>query len=236
MKLSVKDVAEILSVSEKTIYRMIQSESIPCVRIGGQWRFDRMDIMSWLEDKRCLACGTPVPAAGRRVEMGAPVSISSLIRRGGVFTDLPGQSREAAVHCCLQEISARVPSLEGADLFGSVMEREDLCPTAIGHGIAMPHPKEPVSLAWGACVSLCRLHGRVPFGPSDNDEVDTLFYIFYSSRRHLLRTQSRLMRLLWDDEVREAVTGALATEVLLRIISRKEAEIFGSEVRFSAAS
>ena len=38
MNLSVKDVAELLNVSEKTIYRMIKDETIPCFRVGGQWR------------------------------------------------------------------------------------------------------------------------------------------------------------------------------------------------------
>ena len=52
MNLSVKDVAKLLNISEKTIYRMIKDEMIPCFRVGGQWRFDRREINSWIEDTR----------------------------------------------------------------------------------------------------------------------------------------------------------------------------------------
>ena len=41
MKLSVKDAAQMLDVTEKTVYRWIKQESIPCYRINEQYRFNR---------------------------------------------------------------------------------------------------------------------------------------------------------------------------------------------------
>lgn len=47
MRLSVKDVAGLLKVSEKTIYRWIKQETIPCYRVNEQFRFNRSELLEW---------------------------------------------------------------------------------------------------------------------------------------------------------------------------------------------
>jgi len=42
------DIAEYLKVSEKTIYRLLQREGIPAFKVGGAWRFRRVDIDEWI--------------------------------------------------------------------------------------------------------------------------------------------------------------------------------------------
>ncbi|MBA3037024.1 MAG: helix-turn-helix domain-containing protein [Desulfobacterium sp.] len=47
MKLRVKDAAELLQVSEKTIYRWIAQEKLPMHQISGQYRFNRAELLEW---------------------------------------------------------------------------------------------------------------------------------------------------------------------------------------------
>jgi excisionase family DNA binding protein len=46
--MKLEEVADYLRVAEKTIYRLIDKQGIPSIRIGHQWRFDKADIDNWL--------------------------------------------------------------------------------------------------------------------------------------------------------------------------------------------
>jgi excisionase family DNA binding protein len=50
--LTVKDVAELLSFSEKKIYGLVEEKKIPFIRIDGSIRFRYEDLDKWLEEKR----------------------------------------------------------------------------------------------------------------------------------------------------------------------------------------
>jgi len=51
-QIRIKEVADILDVSEKTVYRMASEGEIPAFKIGGSWRFKRTEITEWLEKQR----------------------------------------------------------------------------------------------------------------------------------------------------------------------------------------
>lgn len=50
--LTITQVAELLSVSGKTVRRMVVARRIPCVRIGRQIRFVPGDVFRWLEARK----------------------------------------------------------------------------------------------------------------------------------------------------------------------------------------
>lgn len=227
MQLSVKDVAELLGVSEKTIYRMIRNETIPCFRVGGQWRFDRREINSWIEDTRAFSAKAAIDKYSSEDE--ELISIAGFMRRGGVMHSVSADSKETALSACLEKIGAAVPGLDTAGIYRSVMEREELCPTATGNGVALPHPKTFGRFSKVSYIALCRLEKPIPFGALDNENVDTLFFIFPKSERRFLRIQSKLLRLLKDDEVLSAVKKEPDGAAMLDLLSRKEAVIFGGE-------
>ncbi|MBL4771874.1 MAG: helix-turn-helix domain-containing protein [Planctomycetes bacterium] len=46
--LTLKDVAGLLKLSEKTLYRLANQGTIPGFKAGGSWRFRRTDIENWV--------------------------------------------------------------------------------------------------------------------------------------------------------------------------------------------
>lgn len=50
--LTLKEVAALLKVAEKTTYTMAQRSELPGFKVGGQWRFRRADIESWIDRQR----------------------------------------------------------------------------------------------------------------------------------------------------------------------------------------
>ena len=49
--LMIKDVAEYLKVTERTIYRLAAAKKIPAFKVGGSWRFSRADIERWIQQQ-----------------------------------------------------------------------------------------------------------------------------------------------------------------------------------------
>lgn len=50
--LTVKEVAALLRVDEKTVYRLVKKRELPGFKVSGAWRFKRADIESWLSNRR----------------------------------------------------------------------------------------------------------------------------------------------------------------------------------------
>ena len=46
--LTIRDVAALLKIGEKTSYTMAQSGDLPGFKVRGQWRFRRADLDAWI--------------------------------------------------------------------------------------------------------------------------------------------------------------------------------------------
>ncbi len=46
--LTIRELANYLSLSERTIYRLIEEGTIPALKIGGQWRFEQKTLDKWV--------------------------------------------------------------------------------------------------------------------------------------------------------------------------------------------
>ena len=46
--LTLKEVARLLKVADKTVYTMAQNKELPAFKVRGQWRFRRSDIDAWI--------------------------------------------------------------------------------------------------------------------------------------------------------------------------------------------
>ena len=49
--LTIRQVADYLKVTERTIYRLAAAKKIPAFKVGGTWRFSRADIDSWIKQQ-----------------------------------------------------------------------------------------------------------------------------------------------------------------------------------------
>ena len=49
--LAIREVAEYLKVTERTIYRLAAAKKIPAFKVGGTWRFSRADIDVWIKQQ-----------------------------------------------------------------------------------------------------------------------------------------------------------------------------------------
>ena len=67
--LTIADVASYLRVTEKTLYGLAQRGDLPGFKVGGQWRFRRAAIDSWIDVKTNLPGARPVDDAASRTSL-----------------------------------------------------------------------------------------------------------------------------------------------------------------------
>jgi len=63
---TVRQVAEYLSVNERTVYRMAERGELPSFRVGGTWRFRREDIDAWIDGQQRQRDGDDPSTTGRQ--------------------------------------------------------------------------------------------------------------------------------------------------------------------------
>jgi excisionase family DNA binding protein len=54
--LSVRQVAEILQVNERTVYRLATCGELPGFRVGAAWRFLDEDLTQWIDEQKRSSC------------------------------------------------------------------------------------------------------------------------------------------------------------------------------------
>ena len=50
--LTVREVADLLSVDHKTVYRLAKRKELPGFKVAGAWRFMNCDIQAWIEAQK----------------------------------------------------------------------------------------------------------------------------------------------------------------------------------------
>lgn len=49
--LTIREVADYLKVTERTLYRLVQDGKLPAFKVGNSWRFRREDLERWISEQ-----------------------------------------------------------------------------------------------------------------------------------------------------------------------------------------
>lgn len=67
--LTIKEIADYLKVTERTIYRLAAAKQMPAFKIGGSWRFSRQDIDGWIKQQSAEIIGEKADALKVNLKM-----------------------------------------------------------------------------------------------------------------------------------------------------------------------
>lgn len=153
------------------------------------------------------------------------MDLSDLLVIDAILPRLKSANKKQA----LQEMAAKAAALTGRDerdIFETLMQREKLGSTGVGHGVAIPH---------GKLAGLDRLVGvfalldrPIDFDSLDGEPVDVLFLLLApeSAGADHLKALARIARVLRDDETAaklRATDDATALYALLTENARSDA-------------
>jgi PTS system nitrogen regulatory IIA component len=227
MKLTVRDAAQMLSVSEKSVYRWIKQGIIPAYQINDQYRFNRAELLEWATSRKINV--SPEIFAEPEDGNSPPPSLSEALATGGIYYRMGGTDK-ASVLQAVVDVMKLPEEVDRKFLYQVLLAREALGSTGIGDGIAIPHVRNPIVLhVVRPVVTLCFLERPVEFGALDGRAVTTLFTLISPTVRAHLHLLSRLGFAFRDADFKTAVTQQAAREQILEALKRAEIAMgFGS--------
>ena len=207
MDLKIKDVADLLNVSETTIRRWLLDRKIPAYKLNRQYRFSRIEIENWMmkqrlklssEEDRFLPTQTGEEQIFPQKKEGhQQFSLYRTINRGGVYIDVKGETKEEIIHNVTPLIANQLRT-DPEVLSELLIDRENLMPTAFNNGVAVPHARECLQQAPFDLVTVVFPKKPIEYGALDGKPVDILFFLFATGDKIHLHLLAKLAHLSSD--------------------------------------
>jgi PTS system nitrogen regulatory IIA component len=148
--------------------------------------------------------------------------LAVLVERGGIYYDVEGDSPRELLSGIIGRISLP-PYIEKERLLKAMLEREDLMPTGIGDGIALPHPRNPVvDREDRQFVSVAFPARPVPWNALDGKAVHTAILIVSASPKCHLYTLSKINFLCKQENFYALLRDRVAAETIVAAIREAE--------------
>ncbi len=219
MDLKIKDVAELLNVSETTIRRWLSDGKIPAYRINHQYRFSRFEIENWMMQcklKTQEAEFSPFeetqiyPPLDAEKEPQEPPSRGGMhhfclyraVHQGDVFSNVPGKTKEELIRWTTKAAAQKL-SVDDDVLAELLLDREELMPTALNNGIAVPHTRDFLRKGPLDMVFIVYPQDPLDYGALDGKLVHTLFFLFASNDKGHLQLLAKIAHLGDDQKALE---------------------------------
>ncbi len=193
MDLKLKDVADLLNVSEVTIRRWLADGKIPAYRINHQYRFSRTEIENWVISHKLPPVdhpkASPEPKASEEEKPSSKgikqFSLFRAIHKGGVLNKVPGETKEEVIRFAADAIAKEL-GLDPEVLSELLIDRENMQPTALNNGIGIPHARDFLLNTPQDLVLVVFPEKPIFYGSLDGKPVHTLFFLFAcDDKRHL---------------------------------------------------
>lgn len=207
MDLKIKDVAELLNVSETTIRRWLTDGKIPAYRINHQYRFSRIEIENWMmgcklksnEMGGSLFNETQIYPPKEEKEGHEAAARGGMqhfclyraIHQGDVFSTIPGITKEEIIRNTTKAISQKL-NVDAEVLSELLIDREKLMPTALNNGIAVPHTRDFLRKGPLDMVFVVYPEQPIEYGALDGIPVYALFFLFAGNDKGHLQLLAKL--------------------------------------------
>jgi PTS system nitrogen regulatory IIA component len=215
MQLTIRQVAGLLGVPERAVYRWLDDGEIPACRIEGEVRFNRAEILEWATLRKLpLSAGIlQDPANGS--------SLSAALEEGKVHRHVAASEPSALLQALVAALD--IAPEDRQVLLGILLARGSEALTLVGDGIAIPHVRHPAVLrVQGGALALFFLERPVDLSAPDGKAVDTVFFLISPSVREHLRLLSRLAAALHDKDFRALLARKGPQEEILAGLRRIE--------------
>ena len=201
---------------------MVSRGRIPGRRVGGEWRFNRLEITQWLEtelrefDEQDLA---RVEQTQQSADLDPRSPISQLISPQTIQVPLDAGTKPSVLQSLVEVAGRTWQVLEPAAVLDAVRQREIVMSTGFDNGIAIPHPRNPLPEALSdSVIAFGRTLSGIPFGAPRRSLTDMFFLVLARDSTTHLQILARLGRLMqlpdFADQLRSAETPAEAFDVI----------------------
>ena len=230
MDLKIKDVADLLNVSETTIRRWLVEGKIPAYRLNHQYRFSRTEIETWVMNQRLGhqnfkqdTAKTPEPK-GTSKGGNKQFSLFRALHKGNVVYGVPGNTKEEIIRTTMRKIAQNV-DLDAEVLTDLLLDRENLQSTGLGHGIAIPHTRDYLLNTHQDVVAISFPEKPINYGALDGKPVHCLFFLFACDDKRHLHLLAKIAHLCSLPQTLQFLQSKPSKEALLEYVKNWEGGI-----------
>lgn len=219
--------AKYLHLSPQQVQKLVDRGKVPGRRIGGEWRFSRDEIHHWLEDRigaaddADLAQVEQVLRSSAEVTDEDPLRTHQLLLPEAIAIPLLARTRKSVIRSMVELVAKTGLVWETDRIIEAVEQREILHPTALDCGVALLHPRRPMSHSVAQpLLAMGRTTQGLPFGAAGGQMTDIFFLILSTDDAGHLNTLARLSRMLSADGFLEAIRDAAGPSEVLQTIEQ----------------
>ena len=239
MDLKIKDVAELLNVSETTIRRWLAEGKIPAYRLHHQYRFSRIEIENWMLSCRLQKeTGNFLPSEEEQIYPQKKAkkedqdskkgmqqfSLFRAIHRGGIFTDIQSTKKKDLIRETMDRVSDDL-GMDPNVMADLLLDREKLMPTALNNGIAVPHTRDFLLKGPTDVAVVAFPKTPIDWGALDENPVHTIFFLFACDDKRHLHLLAKLAHLSSNDEALELMRSQPSKKELLDYVKDWESSV-----------
>ena len=145
--------------------------------------------------------------------------LTDLITPERIACDVDAQSKKRALEHLSEIISRTEDTISSNDVFESLLARERLGGTGVGHGVAIPHGRlKDNNHTLGAFI---KLQKGVDYDAADHQPVDLLFALLVpkeSTDEHL-QILAKLAKMFSSEDFRQKLRNAETKQVIYQLLS-----------------
>jgi PTS system nitrogen regulatory IIA component len=224
--MTLPELAHHIGMDAREVKRLADRGVMPGMRVGGEWRFNRAQMLDWLQREMHTLDARHIHNLDRALSTpGDEAVICGLLASEAVDMNLPAKSRASVLRELVSLAERTGMVYNRAEIIEALEEREALGPTGLPGGLAFPHPRRPLPYATAEpMVCLARVPAGIPFGAPDGRLTDLFVLICsHDDRQHLL-VLARLA-LLFDSDLRDALRQAADAEGAVQLVVETEREM-----------
>lgn len=223
MDLKIKDVAELLNVSETTIRRWLTEGKIPAYRLHHQYRFSRIEIENWMMSfKMSKQEGVQREPAGQATPQKAlQYTLFQALSRGGVHGDIEGTTKEEVIRKTMHKVASDL-KVDPEVMTDLLLDRERLMATGLNNGIAVPHTRDYLHKGARDIICCVCLKKPLSWGSLDGRDVHTLFFLFATDDKKHLQLLAKIAHISSSEAFVEFVAKGPSQEALLDYVNAWE--------------
>ena len=220
-----------LGMDVRRLERMAQRGQIPCHKVGTQFRFNRAEVTDWLQQNMGTMNGDHLAevdagiTANRQTHKDEAIIIP-LLRIEAITANLGARTRTSVMRELVALAQKTGLVYDSESLLEAVMQREELCSTAMEGGIAIPHPRHPLPYALaGPILVVAKTTQGIGFGGSDGLLASLFFLTASQDDRHHVHVLARLCRMLHDGTLIRQMANAQTAQEMMELMKQQEMKI-----------
>ncbi len=222
--MTLPELARHTGIDARELERLASRGGLPGRQVGGQWRFNRAQLLDWLQREMHTQLSPRQLTSLATATSPDAVPLSGMLALDAIELHFSARSR-ASVAREIVAVAERTGLVYDPDeLIGRLQEREELGSTALPGGLAIPHPRHPLPFATAEpLIALARSQAGIPYAAPDGGLTHIFVLVTCHDDRQHLHTLAKLS-LMFKEGLARRLFDAEDNEAALRLFLDAEAQ------------